>query len=250
AYRELFWTFVERDLKVRYKQTALGVIWVILQPLFMSGAFALIFGKLAGMPTDGLPVMLFYFAANVPWSTFATAVSQSALSLEVNAGLVTKIYFPRTVIPGAIVAGSVVDFAIGWTLLSGLALWFGRWHWQLFAVTPALLLVQVLTALGFGLVLGALNARYRDVKHAVNFFIQVLMLATPVIYPASKLPEVAQRLLFLNPMAGVITTYRSVLQDGSVDVALVVNSLLMAFVLCVGGLWFFRKNEARFADIL
>lgn len=250
AYRELFWTFVERDLKVRYKQTALGVIWVVLQPMFMSGAFALIFGKLAGMPTDGLPVMLFYFAANVPWNTFATAVSQSALSLEVNAGLITKIYFPRVVIPGAIVAGSVVDFAIGWTLLGGLAVWFGKLHWQLLAVTPVLLLIQVLTALGIGLVLGALNARYRDVKHAVAFLVQVLMLATPVIYPASKLPELAQRLLFLNPMAGVITTYRSVLADGAVDAVLVGNSLVVAAVIFAVGLWWFRKSEMRFADIL
>jgi lipopolysaccharide transport system permease protein len=249
-YRELFWTFVERDIKVRYKQTALGVIWVVLQPLVVSGAFSLIFGKLAGMPTEGLPVMLFYFAATVPWNTFATALSQSALSLEVNAGLITKIYFPRLIIPGAIVFGSFLDFFIGWTLLNGLALWLGHWHWQLLAVTPVLLLIQGGTALGLGLVLGALNAQYRDVKHTLGFLVQILMLATPVIYPASKLPPLAQQLMFLNPMAGVVTAYRAALSGAPVDAGLAGASLAMAAVLVAFGVWFFRKCEGRLADIL
>jgi len=249
-YRELFWTFVERDIKVRYKQTALGVIWVILQPLLMSGAFALIFGKIARMPTDGLPILLFYFAATVPWNTFAAAVSQSAQSMEANAGLITKIYFPRVVIPGAIVFGSFLDFAIGWTLLNGLALWLGHWHWQVLALTPLLLLIQSCAALGIGLALGTLNAQYRDVKHAVPFLMQVLMLATPVIYPASRLPEIVQRLLFLNPMAGVVTAYRSLLETGAMDSALVLNSLAISIVMLLAGLWFFRSREAKLADIL
>ncbi|MCX7826257.1 MAG: ABC transporter permease [Verrucomicrobiae bacterium] len=249
-YRELFWTFVERDIKVRYKQTALGVIWVILQPLLMSGAFALIFGKIARMPTDGLPILLFYLAATVPWNTFATTVSQSAMSMEANAGLITKIYFPRVVIPGAIVFGSLLDFTIGWALLNGLALWMGHWRWQMVALTPLLLLIQSCAALGVGLALGALNAQYRDVKHAVPFLMQVLMLATPVIYPASRLPEVVQRVLFLNPMAGVVTAYRSLLETGAMDTALVLNSLAIGILLLAAGLWFFRSREARMADIL
>ena len=250
VYRELFWTFVQRDIKVRYKQTALGIIWVVLQPLLMSGAFALIFGKIARMPTDGLPMLLFYFAATVPWNTFASAVTQSALSMEVNAGLITKIYFPRVIIPGAIVFGSFLDFAIGWTLLNALALWMGHWHWQVLAMTLLLLLVQSCTALGVGLALGALNAQYRDVKHAVPFLMQILMLATPVIYPASRLPEIVQRLLFLNPMAGVVTAYRSLLETGAIDTTLVLNSLVISVVALIAGFWFFRKCESRLADIL
>ena len=249
-YRELFWTFVERDVKVRYKQTALGVIWVVLQPLFMMGAFSIIFGKIAKMPTDGLPLPLFYLAALVPWNTFATALSQSALSMESNAQLISKVYFPRVVVPGGIICGSFVDFAIGWTLLNGAAIWLGHWHWQLVALTPLLLLMQGATALGVGLVLAMLNAQYRDVKHAVGFVVQIFMLATPVIYPLSKLPIWAQHWIFLNPMAVVVTTYRAMLQNIPVDWALIGLALITAVAYLAGGVWFFRRREAYLADVL
>lgn len=249
-YRELFWTFVERDVKVRYKQTALGVVWVILQPLFMMGAFSIIFGKIAKMPTDGLPLPLFYLAALVPWNTFATALSQSALSMESNAQLISKVYFPRVVVPGGIICGSFVDFAIGWTLLNGVAIWLGHWHWQLLAVTPLLLLMQGATAFGVGLVLAMLNAQYRDVKHAVGFVVQIFMLATPVIYPLSRLPLWAQRWVFFNPMAVVVTTYRAVLQNTPVDWQLVGLALATALAYLAGGVWFFRRREVYLADVL
>ncbi|MCX6901540.1 MAG: ABC transporter permease [Verrucomicrobia bacterium] len=249
-YRELFWTFVERDIKVRYKQTALGVIWVILQPLFMAGAFAGIFGGIARMPTDGLPYAIFYLGALVSWNTFATALSSSAMSMENNAHLISKIYFPRLVVPGAVVCTSFVDFAIGWTLLNAAALWMGYWHWQLVAVTPLLLAIQAMTVLGFGLALGALNAQYRDVKHGVTFLVQVWMLATPVIYPASRLPAWAQDWLFLNPMAGVVTGYRAALQGVALPWELIGSCALMAVVYLAVGAWFFRKREAKLADIL
>ena len=249
-YRELFWTFVERDVKVRYKQTALGVVWVILQPLFMMGAFSIIFGKIAKMPTDGLPVPLFYLAALVPWNTFATALSQSALSMESNAHLISKVYFPRVVVPGGIICGSFVDFAIGWTLLNGVAIWLGHWHWQLVALTPLLLFMQGSTAFGVGLVLAMLNAQYRDVKHAVGFVVQIFMLATPVIYPLSKLPLWAQHWAFFNPMAVVVTTYRSVLQNAPVDWQFVGLALVVALAYLTGGLWFFRRREVFLADVL
>ena len=249
-YRELFWTFVERDVKVRYKQTALGVIWVVLQPLFMMGAFSIIFGKIAKMPTDGLPLPLFYLAALVPWNTFATALSQSALSMESNAQLISKVYFPRVVVPGGIICGSFVDFAIGWTLLNGAAIWLGHWHWQLVALTPLLLLMQGATALGVGLVLAMLNAQYRDVKHAVGFVVQIFMLATPVTYPLSKLPIWAQHWIFLNPMAVVVTTYRAMLQNIPVDWALIGLALITAVAYLAGGVWFFRRREAYLADVL
>jgi lipopolysaccharide transport system permease protein len=249
-YRELFWTFVERDIKVRYKQTALGVIWVVLQPLFMMGAFSVIFGKIAKMPTDGLPYALFYLGALVPWTAFATSLSQSALSMEANAHLISKVYFPRLVVPGGIICGSFVDFAIGWVLLNVVAICMGYWHWLLVAVTPPLLFVQATTAMGFGLVLAALNAQYRDVKHAIGFIVQAFMLATPVIYPASRLPLAVQQLLFLNPMAAVVTSYRNALSGTAIDIQLVALSVLTAMLYFSFGIWFFRKREARLADIL
>lgn len=249
-YRELFGTFVERDLKVRYKQTALGVIWVVLQPLFMTGAFAGIFGGIAKMPTDGLPYALFYLGALVPWNTFASAFSSAATSMEVNAHLISKIYFPRVVVPAAVVCTSFVDFAIGWALLNAAALWMGHWHGSLVAVTPLLLAIQAMTVLGFGLALGVLNAQYRDVKHAVHFLVQIWMLATPVIYPASRLPAWAQDWLFLNPMAGVVTAYRAALQGAPLPWPLIGASALMAALYLAAGVWFFRRREARLADIL
>jgi lipopolysaccharide transport system permease protein len=249
-YRELFLTFLERDLKVRYKQTALGVIWVVLQPLFMTGAFSMIFGKIARMPTDHLPYALFYLAALVPWTTFAAALAQGSLSMEANAQLISKVYFPRVVVPGAIVFGSLVDFGIGWVVFNAAAIWLGYWHWSLLPLTPLLLLIQWSTALGFSLSLGALNAQYRDVKHAVGFVVQVVMLATPVIYPLSRLPQWAQAVAFLNPMAGVVTTYRACLQGGTFDWSLIALSLVTALVYLALGFWFFRKRESRLADIL
>jgi lipopolysaccharide transport system permease protein len=249
-YRELFVTFVQRDIKVRYKQTALGVIWVILQPLFMMGAFSLIFGKIAKMPTDGLPYAVFYIAAIVPWNTFATALSQSALSMESNAHLISKVYFPRLVVPGGIICGSFVDFAIGFILLNVVSVVYGHWSIVLLLVAPLLLLIQAFTALGLGLALAILNAQYRDVKHAVGFLVQVLMLATPVIYPISKLPSSIQPFVFLNPMAVVITTYRDILKGMPLNWLLLISCLLTSVFYLAAGVWFFRKREARLADIL
>ena len=249
-YRELFYTFLERDLKVRYKQTALGAIWVILQPLVATGAYVLIFGKIAKMPTDGLPYVLFYFAANVPWSAFAREVNGSALSIEGNAGLISKVYFPRVVVPFAVVSASLVDFLIGWVTLNIVAFWMSYWHWTLLALTPLLLMIQWCTGLGIGLVLAALNAQYRDVKHAVGFLVQLMMLATPVIYPLSGLPQWAQNWAFLNPMAAVIETYRACFKGGPFDWRMLALSFLTAALYFAFGFWFFRKREARLADIL
>ena len=249
-YRELFQTFMLRDLLVRYKQTVLGVLWVILQPLFMSGAFAMIFGGIVGMPTDGLPYTLFYLAALVPWTTFSTALSSSALSMEANAHLISKIYFPRLVVPGAVICTSLVDFSIGWVLLNVFAGCQGHWHWMLVAMTPLLLVIQVLTVLGAGLTLAALNAQYRDVKHIMVFLSQIWMLATPVIYPASRVPVWARDWLFLNPMAGVVTAYRAALQNTPVDWLLLGQSLAVALLGAVFGVWFFRRRETYLVDIL
>ena len=249
-YRELFLTFLERDLKVRYKQTALGAIWVVLQPLVTTFAYVLIFGKIARMPTDGMPYVLFYFAANVPWSAFSRELTGSALSIEANAGLISKVYFPRVVVPGAVVCASLVDFAIGWVLLNIVALWMGAWHWSLLPFTPLLLLIQWCTGLGIGLFLAALNAQYRDVKNVVTFLVQVMMLATPVIYPLSRLPDWAQRIAFINPMAAVITTYRECFRGGPFNWELILLSLVMSLIYLTAGFWFFRQREARLVDVL
>ena len=226
-YRELFYTFFQRDLKVRYKQTALGAIWVVLQPVATTAAYVLIFGKIARMPTDGLPLVLFYFASNVPWSAFSRELTGCALSVEANAELISKVYFPRVVVPGAIICASLVDFFIGWLLLNVMAVWMGYWHWQLVALTPLLLFIQWCTALGIGLALATLNAQYRDVKNVISFLAQIMMLATPVIYPISRLPLWIQPYLFLNPMAVVVTGYRDCLKGGPFNGMLLPLSMLM-----------------------
>jgi lipopolysaccharide transport system permease protein len=249
-YRELFYTFFERDIKVRYKQTALGVIWVVLQPLIATGAYTLIFGKIAKMPTGGLPYILFYFAATVPWSAFAREVTGSAMSMESNAALISKVYFPRVLVPAAVVSGSFVDFSIGWGILNIVALRLGYWHWQLVALTPLLLIIQWGMGFGIGLVLAALNAQYRDVKATIGFLVQLMMLATPVIYPLAKLPSAIQSFAFLNPMAAVIETYRFCLTGGPFDWQLLLLSLLSAACYFCFGFWFFRTREAKLVDIL
>jgi lipopolysaccharide transport system permease protein len=234
-FRELFHTFLQRDLKVRYKQTALGAMWVVLQPVTTTLAYVLVFGKIA---------------SNVSWTAFSRELTGCALSIESNAQLVTKVYFPRIVIPVAIISASLVDFGIGWVILNLVAAWMGYWHWQLVALTPLLLLIQWCTGLGIGLALAALNAQYRDVKNVIGFFVQILMLATPVIYPISRLPQGLQPYLFVNPMVGVVSSYRDCLKGGPFNWQLLGLSLLMGlFYLCIG-FWFFRKQEARLADIL
>ncbi len=249
-YREVFLSFMNRDIKIRYKQTALGAFWVIIQPLFTTGAFALIFGKIANMPTDGLPYSLFYFAAMVPWGEFSRGVSGGATCIEGNVALVTKIYFPRVVIPAAVLCSGFVDFLAGWLVFVIFVVKMGYWHWQLLAMTPLLVLLTAGSSLGLGLVLGALNAQYRDVKNAIGFIVQMMMLATPVIYPSSVLPVWARPWLFLNPMATVINAYRVCLRGGGFDWVQIGLSGLVTFVALVFGLWFFRKREGRFADIL
>lgn len=249
TYRELFLTFLQRDLKVRYKQTVMGAIWVVAQPLFTTAAYVLIFGKIANMPTDGLPVVLFYFAANVPWSSFARELTGATLSVENNSQLITKVYFPRLIVPIASVVSAWVDFLIGWVILLLLAVYYGRWSLTLVAVTPLLMLLQSGTSLGLGLVLAALNAQYRDVKNAISFLTQILMLATPVIYPFSKYGW-AQPLVFLNPMATVITTYRDCLARHGLNWTMIGQSMVMTAIYLTAGFWFFRKRESRLADVL
>ncbi len=257
-YRDLFRALMERDIKVRYKQTILGVVWVLIQPLFMAGAFTIIFGGVVKMPrtNENVPYLLFYLAALIPWTCFSNGLSQAAGSLEGSAGLISKVYFPRLIVPGAMVLGTVVDFAIGWTFFNIVAIAWGFWSWLFIPFTPVLLALQLSTAMGIGLILAALNAQYRDVRYVTPFLIQAGMLITPVIYPldrliASRIGTWVMPLVYLNPMAGVIESYRALLTVGAyVPYRCLFFNLISATIYLVCGLAFFRKREQKIVDLL
>jgi lipopolysaccharide transport system permease protein len=255
-YRDLFRALVERDVKVRYKQTALGVAWVVIQPLFMAGAFSIIFGRVVQMPSAGLPYSIFYLAALIPWTCFSNGLAQAAGSMEGSAGLISKVYFPRLIVPSAMVLGTVVDFSIGWVMFNALAIYRGFWTWWFIPFTPLLLALQLGTAMGIGLVLAALNAQYRDIRYVTPFLIQVGMLATPVIYPlerllATRFTRLLGVFVYLNPMVGVIETYRALCFSASyVPWKLLAGNFTTAAVLFTFGVWFFRRREQKIVDLL
>ncbi|MFZ4694592.1 MAG: ABC transporter permease [Verrucomicrobiia bacterium] len=255
-YRDLFRALVERDVKVRYKQTALGVAWVVIQPLFMAGAFSIIFGRVVQMPSAGLPYSIFYLAALIPWTCFSNGLAQAAGSMEGSAGLISKVYFPRLIVPSAMVLGTVVDFSIGWVMFNALAIYRGFWTWWFIPFTPLLLALQLGTAMGIGLVLAALNAQYRDIRYVTPFLIQVGMLATPVIYPlerllATRFTKLLGVFVYLNPMVGVIETYRALCFSASyVPWKLLAGNFATAAVLFTFGVWFFRRREQKIVDLL
>jgi lipopolysaccharide transport system permease protein len=249
AYRELLYFFVWRDVKVRYKQTVIGVAWVVLQPLLTMGVFTLFFGRLAKLPSDGLAYPVFYFCALVPWNYFATAL-QSCTSVVVdNQRVITKVFFPRLVLPLSAVVSGLVDFAIGFVVL-GIVLGFYGIRPGLAALwLPVLLLLAVLTALGVGLWMSALNALYRDVKYVVPFLIQFWMFASPVAYPSSLVPQRWRWLYGMNPMAGVIDGFRWALTGhGQPPGPLLLASSGMVVVVVMGGLFFFQRMEGAIAD--
>jgi lipopolysaccharide transport system permease protein len=249
SYRELLFFFVWRDVKVRYKQTVIGVAWVVLQPLLTMGVFTLFFGRLAKLPSDGLPYPVFYFTALVPWTYFATAL-QSCTSVVVdNQRVITKVFFPRLVLPLSAVVSGLVDFAIGFVALGVVLVVYGI-RPRLDALwLPVLLLLAVLTALGVGLWMSALNALYRDVKYVVPFLIQFWMFASPVAYPTSLVPPRWRWLYGLNPMAGVIDGFRWALTGhGQAPGVLLLASTAGVAIVLVGGLLFFQRMEGAIAD--
>jgi lipopolysaccharide transport system permease protein len=256
-YRELLYFLVWRDVKVRYKQTALGAAWAILQPLLTMVVFTIFFGKLAGVGSDGLPYPIFSYAALVPWTFFAQGLSQSSDSLVSSANLVRKVYFPRLVIPAASVMAGVVDFAIAFVVLVGLMAYYGIWPTAAVAFLPLLLLLAFATALGVGMWLAALNVQYRDVKYVLPFFIQLWLFVTPVIYPASRVTTKLRELGLptwiygLNPMAGVIEGFRwSLLGVGSRPGPVILASAAVTAFLLVSGAFYFRRMERTFADVV
>jgi lipopolysaccharide transport system permease protein len=249
AYRELLYFFVWRDVKIRYKQTAIGVLWVILQPLLTMLVFTLFFGRLARLPSEGLPYPVFYFAALVPWMYFNYALQQATNVVVENQRMITKVYFPRLVLPFSSVLSGLVDFAIGFVVLIGVTLFYGMKPGASAALLPLFLLLAILTALGVGLWLSALNALYRDVKYVIPFLLQFWMFASPVAYPSSLVPQRWRWLYGLNPMAGVIDGFRWALTGhGHAPTASLLISSAAVLVILFGGLVFFQRMEGTVAD--
>lgn len=249
GYRELLYFLVWRDVKVRYKQTAIGVLWVVLQPLLTMGVFTLFFGRLAKLPSDGIPYPLFYFAALVPWTYFSTALQNCTNVIVDNQRVITKVYFPRIVLPVSAVVSGLVDFAIGFVVLLLVTAIYGTKPTLAVLWLPVLLLLALLTALGVGLWMSALNALYRDVRYVVPFLVQFWMLASPVAYPSSLVPRGWRWLYGLNPMAGVIDGFRWALTGhGLAPGPLVLASALAVLFVLFGGLFFFFRMEGTVAD--
>ena len=248
-YRELLYFFVWRNVKVRYKQTTIGVIWVVLQPLMTMGVFTVFFGRLAKLPSDGLPYPVFYFAALVPWTYFSTALQNCTSVIVENQHLITKVYFPRLVLPLSAVISGLVDFAVGFVVLLVVTAIYGITPTLAVLWLPILLLLAVLTALGVGLWMSALNAVYRDVRYVVPFLIQFWMFASPVAYPSSLVPQRWRWLYGLNPMAGVIDGFRSALTGQRVAPGpLMLASASAVMLVLLSGLFFFQRMEGTVVD--
>jgi len=250
-YRELLYFLTWRDIKVRYKQTVLGAAWAIIQPFFMMVVFSLFFGYLAKVPSDGIPYPIFAYCALLPWQLFAHALTESSNSLVANERLITKVYFPRLVVPISAVLGGLLDFAIAFVILLLMMAYYGvRPTWAIVTL-PAFLLLAMLTALGVGLWLSALNVKYRDVRYTISFLIQFWLFATPVAYSSSLVPARWRALYGLNPMAGVVEGFRwALLGKSEGPGALLAVSVAVVILILIGGLYYFRRMEAEFADVV
>jgi len=250
-YRELLYFLVWRDIKVRYKQTVLGASWAIIQPFFAMVVFSIFFGKLAKVPSDGLPYPIFAYTALLPWQLFAHALTESGNSLVASQQLIKKVYFPRLAIPIAAVLAGLVDFAIAFVVLLGMMFYYGIYPTAAIVTLPLFILFAIATALAAGLWLSALNVEYRDVRYTIPFLTQFWLFATPVVYPSSLVPEPWRALYGLNPMAGVVEGFRWALLGKSGGTGpLMLVSVLAVVVLLIGGLIYFRRMEKTFADLV
>ena len=251
AARELFYFLAWRDLKTRYAQTAVGAGWALMQPLLSTLIFTLVFSYLAKVPSDGLPYPLFAFAAILPWSLFARSLERSTLSVVTEGGLIKKVYFPRLIIPISATFINLVDFAIGFLILIGMMVWYHVAPYWTVVFLPLFVVVALLTALSVSLWLSALNVKYRDVASIVPLMTQLWMFASPVLYPASLVPESIRWFYGLNPMAGVIEGFRwTLLGKAPPDWTMVGVSLGVVTTLLLGGVMFFRRVERTFADVI
>jgi lipopolysaccharide transport system permease protein len=251
-YRWLVLTLSARHIQVRYAQTLLGIGWTIVQPVVSVAIFTVIFAKFARIPSDGKPYQVFALAALVPWTYLSTAVSAASGSLSASAGMITKVYFPRLALPISYILSSLIDFTIGFVLLLSMMLWFGITPLaSSIAVVPLLVVAMVLTATGVSSILAAFDVQYRDVRYVVPFLLQVWMYASPVVYPMSLVPEKYRQPYALNPMAGIIEAFRSVLLGTTdVDWRTLGMSLGISLALCVIGVMVFRYRERIFADVV
>jgi lipopolysaccharide transport system permease protein len=250
-YRELLYFLAWRDIKVRYKEAALGASWAILQPLLTMLIFSLFFGRLAKVPSDGIPYPLFSFTALVPWTFFVMAVQQSSNSVVGSANLISKVYFPRLAIPVATVLAAMVDFGISFVVLVGMMIYYRRMPTVHALYVPFFVLLAFLASLGVGLWLSALNVKYRDIRYVVPFLLQFWMFASPIVYPTSMLPARWRTLYALNPMVGVVDGMRwSLLGTNTAPGPVIAVSALTTLLFALGGAMYFRKMENRFADIV
>lgn len=250
-YRELLYFLIWRDVKVRYKQTLLGAAWAIIQPFMAMIVFSLFFGRLARMPSDGIPYPVFSYAALVPWMFFAYGLNQAANSLVGSANLIRKVYFPRLIIPLAVVLSSALDFALAFTVLLGMIFYYGIAPTANALWLPLFFLLAVMTSLGAGLWFSALNVEYRDVRFALPFFTQFWMFATPIAYPSSLLSEPWRTLFGVNPMVGVVEGFRWALLGANTRPGpMILVSAAAAVLLLVSGAFYFRRMEKTFADLV
>ena len=250
-YRELLYFLTKRDIKVRYKQTVLGGLWAIIQPVFTMIVFTLFFGKLAKVPSDGIPYPIFVYAGLLPWTYFANALAASGNSLVGSQNLISKVYFPRLIIPASASLTGLLDLFIAMILLGGLMIYYQFLPGISFLLFPFLVGLTFLCAVGVGLWLSALNVEYRDIRYAIPFLIQLWMFVSPVIYPVSLVSEKYQWLLALNPMGGIIKAFRaSLLGHMPIDWFLLSISTSMVVVLFCSGIYYFRRMEKTFADVV
>lgn len=249
-YRGLIWAFSARDIKVKYFQTFFGPAWVVMTPLITVGVMTFVFGLLIKVPSDGLPYLIFYLVAIIPWFSFVNVMNQTMSSLESQSGLISKIYFPRLVIGASYALNSTVDYLVGYVVALGFALYFSLPVLQFILMMPLLLLIQMALALGIGLLLAPYNARYRDVKHAIPLVIQLYYFANPIMYPVSVAPPWAKWVFQINPFAVVISTYRNVLNGEGVHWLSLFYAFVVSILLLFFGALLFMRKEQDLVDVL
>lgn len=250
-YHELFGFLIIRDIKVKYKQTVLGGLWAIIQPFFMMVVFTLFFGRLARIPSDEIPYPIFNYTAMIAWSYFAGALNTSSNSIVGSGSLISKVYFPRVIIPLTPVVAGLLDFALAFIVLIGMMLYYQIYPSILVLALPGLVLLMVLTAGGVGMLLAALNAKYRDIRYTIPFLLQFWMFASPIVYPASMIPERYRIIYALNPMTGVIEGFRSALLGKTTfPTEMVLMSAGISLGLFILGLIYFKQVERYFADVI
>ncbi len=250
-YRDLLFFMIKRNIKVKYKQTVLGGLWAVIQPFFMMVVFTLFFGKLAKIPSDGIPYPIFNYSAMVAWTYFSQALSQSGNSIVGEGNLISKIYFPRIIVPLTPVLSGLLDFSIAFFVLLLMMCYFQIYPSISCIYLPFLVLLLILTAGGVGMILSALNAKYRDIQYTIPFLVQLWMFASPIVYPSSLVPERYRMYYALNPMVGIIEGFRSaLLRTDAFPTRMVLVSALVSLVLFVVGLFYFKQVERHFADVI